>query len=118
MASISQAGPIVQPLTPRTTGFLLSSVIVLWIIAATAIAATRAPWSNEAWAANPAVTLVDHGYLGNQVLESKNIWLQGVDTHMYWMMPLHSLVQAAWYRVVGFGLLRQRLLSVAFGAGA
>ena len=33
-------------------------------------------------------------------------------------MPLHSLFQAAWYRVLGFGLMRQRLLSVAFGAGA
>ncbi len=83
---------------------------------AAAVAATRTPWSNEAWAANPAVTLVEQGYLGTTILESKNTWLQGVDQHMYWMMPLHSLFQAAWYRVVGFGLIRQRLLSIGFGA--
>jgi hypothetical protein len=88
------------------------------MVVATAVAATRTPWSNEAWAANPAVTLVDHGYLGTTILESKETWLRGVDQHIYWMMPLHSLVQAVWYRAVGFGLIRQRLLSVAFGAGA
>jgi 4-amino-4-deoxy-L-arabinose transferase-like glycosyltransferase len=118
MASLSHLQPAVRSLTPRATGVLLSSAIVLWIIAATAVAATRAPWSNEAWSANPAVTLAEHGYLGTQILESQKIWLRGVDQHLYWMMPTHALVQAAWYRVVGFGLVRQRLLSVAFGAGA
>jgi len=96
----------------------LSAILVLWIVLAASVAATRAPWSNEAWAANPAVTFVDHGYLGTAILESKGTWLQGVDQHLYWMMPLHPLVQAAWYRVFGFGLIRQRLLSVAFGAVA
>ncbi len=95
---------------------LLVCVIGIWMTVAAAVAATRTPWSNEAWAANPAVTLVDHGYLGTTILESKETWLRGVDQHMYWMMPLHSLVQAAWYRVVGFGLIRQRLLSIGFGA--
>ncbi len=118
MASLSHLQPAVRSLTPRVSGILLTIVIVLWIIAATAVAATRAPWSNEAWSANPAVTFVEHGYLGTQILESKKIWLQGVDQHLYWMMPMHSLVEAAWYRVVGFGLVRQRLLSVAFGAAA
>ncbi len=86
------------------------------MVVAASVAATRTPWSNEAWAANPAVTLVEDGYLGTTILESKETWLRGVDQHMYWMMPLHSLCQAAWYRVVGFGLIRQRLLSVVFGA--
>lgn len=115
MAATSQARPILRSLSSRSIG-LLVCVIGIWAIFAAAVAATRTPWSNEAWAANPAVTLVDNGHLGTTILESKDTWLQGIDQHMYWMMPLHSLAQAAWYRVVGFGLIRQRLLSVAFGA--
>ncbi len=115
MGSISQAPPSVRPLNSRATG-LLACLIAIWMVIAAGVAATRTPWSNEAWAANPAVTLAEHGYLGTTILESKGTWLRGVDHHMYWMMPLHSLVQAAWYRTVGFGLIRQRLLSIGFGA--
>ena len=97
MAATSQARPILRSLSSRSIG-LLVCVIGIWAIFAAAVAATRTPWSNEAWAANPAVTLVDNGHLGTTILESKDTWLQGIDQHMYWMMPLHSLAQAAWYR--------------------
>jgi hypothetical protein len=93
-------------------------VLMVWTSLAVALARSRIPWSNEAWSAIPAFNLLTRGYMGTTVLASKGTWLIGVDRHMYWMMPLHTLVQAAWYKVVGFSLFHQRLLSVFFGAGA
>ncbi len=72
-------------------------------------------WSNEAWFASPAVTLLHNGYLGTTILESKGTWMEGLDRRTYWLPPVHLLVQAAWYRVVGFSLGALRSLSIVAG---
>jgi hypothetical protein len=87
----------------------------LWIALAVGLAITRVPWSSEAWFAIPAINLSQHGYMGTSVLASRGTWLRGLERHTYWIMPAHALAQAVWYKVIGFSLLRQRLLSVAFG---
>jgi hypothetical protein len=101
------------PVTSVIVG--LAIILVAWIALAVSFAATKVPWSNEAWCAIPAVNLATKGYMGTTVLVSKGTWLKGVEQHTYWMMPLHLLAQAGWYKVVGFSLLRQRVLSVLFG---
>ena len=73
-------------------------------------------WSNEAWFASPAVTLLHTGYLGTTILESKGTWMEGIDRHTYWVPPVYLLLEAGWYRLAGFGLVRQRLISVLAGA--
>jgi 4-amino-4-deoxy-L-arabinose transferase-like glycosyltransferase len=55
--------------------------------------------------------------MGTPALEPANVWangrnMTGIDRHTYWIMPLHPLVQAAWYRIVPFSLLSLRLLSM------
>lgn len=40
---------------------------------------------------------------------------QGTDRATYYVMPLNLLLQAAWYKVAGFGILQMRLLSVMWG---
>lgn len=97
----------------RFAGLLLTAA---WLALAIALAWTRGPWSNEAWSAIPAVNLIQHGTMATTVLEFRNTWLRGLDRHTYWLMPFHILVQAAWYKLVGFSLFKQRLLSVLFAA--
>ena len=87
----------------------------LWTALAVGLSITRVPWSSEAWFAIPAINLSEHGYMGTSVLASRGTWLRGLERHTYWIMPAHALVQTVWYKVIGFSLLRQRLLSVAFG---
>src|SRR5439155_1113146 len=41
---------------------------------------------------------------------------EGMDRHTYWILPLHILTQAAWYKVLGFSLLTLRWLSICWGA--
>jgi hypothetical protein len=100
---------------PRRTVVAVTIILMAWTALALSLAASNAPWSNEAWCAIPAVNLATQGYMGTTVLVSKGIWLEGIERHTYWMMPLDLLVQAGWYKVVGFSLFRQRLLSVLFG---
>src|SRR5258708_435462 len=97
-------------------GIFWASGLIAWIALAVGLSVTRAPWSNEAWTAIPASNLAQHGVMATTVLEFRNTWLQGLDRHTYWLMPLHLLVQAAWYKLIGFSLLHQRLLSVISGA--
>jgi 4-amino-4-deoxy-L-arabinose transferase-like glycosyltransferase len=106
-----------SPLSWRSAA-LVVLVLTVWIALAGALAMSNTPWSNEAWCAIPAVNLLTRGYMGTTVLASRGTWLVGVERHTYWIMPLHVLVQAAWYKLVGFSLFRQRLLSILFGAGA
>jgi 4-amino-4-deoxy-L-arabinose transferase-like glycosyltransferase len=97
---------------------LVALILAAWIALAASLAISNAPWSAEAWFAIPALNLLTRGYMGTTVLASKGTWLVGIDRHTYWIMPLHPLVQAVWYKLVGFSLVRQRLLSILFGAGA
>jgi 4-amino-4-deoxy-L-arabinose transferase-like glycosyltransferase len=94
---------------------MAAGILAIWSVFALMLAASDVPWSNEAWAAIPALNLAQHGYMGNTVLASNGTWLAGIERHTYWMMPMHLLAQAGWYKLIGFSLMRQRLLSVLFG---
>jgi hypothetical protein len=100
---------------PRRIVAALIAILAAWTALAVSLAASQVPWSNEAWCAIPAINLATQGYMGTTVLVSKGTWLTGVERHTYWIMPMHILAQAGWYKVVGFSLFRQRLLSVLFG---
>jgi len=54
--------------------------------------------------------------MGTTILESKGSWMEGMDRHTYWILPLHVLAQAGWYKLFGFSLLTLRWLSVFWGA--
>jgi hypothetical protein len=42
-------------------------------------------------------------------------WREGIEQRTYWVMPLYLVTLAGWFKLVGFGLLRMRLLSVLAG---
>ena len=73
-------------------------------------------WGDEAWFASPALNLVQKGVMGTTILESKGSWMEGLDRYTYWVLPLHILFQALWYKLFGFSLLVLRSLSIFWGA--
>ena len=91
--------------------------IVLFLALTLLVMLTKRPGCDEAWFAGPAWNLDTRGYMGTPALEPANVWangrnMTGIDRHTYWIMPLHPLVQAAWYRIVPFSLLSLRVLSM------
>lgn len=79
-----------------------------------ASAATKRPWADEGWFANAPYTLITKGFLGTTALEPTG-FLKGINHYTYWVMPLHLLLQAGWYKVFGFSLLSMRSISLVFG---
>jgi len=90
-------------------------LLILFVVLATATTRTRLVAPNEGWFADPAWHLATKGFFGTTILDSSGTWLEGIDRHTYWIMPLHPLALAAVYRVFGFSLLTTRALSVAWG---
>jgi len=66
---------------------------------AAATAQTRLVAPNEGWFADPAIHLATQGFFGTTILDSSGTWLEGLDRHTYWILPLHPLALAAVYRV-------------------
>jgi 4-amino-4-deoxy-L-arabinose transferase-like glycosyltransferase len=90
---------------------------VVFTAAASAVALTRIPWCDEAWFACAGFNLAAHGKLVTPVIaaapdDPKTI---GLDRHTYWVMPLHLLLQAGWYKLFGFSLFALRSLSILGG---
>jgi 4-amino-4-deoxy-L-arabinose transferase-like glycosyltransferase len=94
----------------------LLAVLAVYLLFAGWMARAEFVWSNEAWFASPALNLIHRGYLGTTILEGKGTWLEGIDSHTYWIPPLYPLLQSFWYRLFGFSLLTLRSLSIVAGA--
>lgn len=98
---------------------IILPILLLFIVLAVWSAHVNLPGTDEAWFASPAVNLITQGHFGTSVLDPTAAFrknnLTGIDRHTYWIVPLYPLVQAAWYRVVGFGLIHLRYLSAVWG---
>src|SRR5262249_23465669 len=105
-----------RPAEPRFWHPAVFAVLGVYVALAACTALFEFKWSVEAWFASPALTLLDKGYLGTTILESKGTWLEGVDRHTYWISPLYPLLQALWYKLFGFSLWALRSLSIVAGA--
>jgi 4-amino-4-deoxy-L-arabinose transferase-like glycosyltransferase len=76
---------------------------------------TKSPWSDEAWFAQAGYNLATRGEMTTPVLETTGTNFKGLDRHTYWVMPLHLVTQAGWYKIFGFSLFSMRALSAMFG---
>lgn len=97
--------------------FLLG-ILLLFLALSISTILSRRVVANEGWFADPAYHLLTTGSLRTTILESKGTWLTGIDRHTYWILPLHPLVQASWYKLFGFSLWSLRALSTAWGVVA
>jgi len=98
---------------------IILPILLLFVVLAVLSAHVNLPGTDEAWFASPALNLITKGYFGTSVLDPTAAFrtnnLTGINQHTYWIVPLYPLVQAAWYRVVGFGLMHLRYLSAVWG---
>ena len=94
---------------------------VLFAALALGSAITRAPWCDEAYFAEPAYRLSTVGELSTKVVppspfdDPKTL---GTDHYTFYTMPLDLVLQAGVYRVLGFGYVQMRLLSLLWGIAA
>jgi hypothetical protein len=93
----------------------LGPPLLLFLALAALTAFTKLPSSEEGSLSDPARNLLRHGSFGTTILEGKGIWIEGIDRYTYWVMPLHALLQAAWYALWGASLWSLRSLSILFG---
>jgi 4-amino-4-deoxy-L-arabinose transferase-like glycosyltransferase len=101
--------------------WIAASAVALYLTLATAAMLTREPWCDEAWFNSPALNLATRGYMGTAYLDPVSnigkdaVRLDGIDHYTYWMTPLYLVVQAAWFKVAGFGLMRARMTGILWG---
>ena len=98
--------------------FLIFALIMLF---------TKGPWVDEAWFTGPALDLVGRGKFGTLLLDpagshlrlyKADAFLQGINQHTYWVMPIHLLQLAAWGKLFGFSVFSMRMPSVLWGGVA
>jgi hypothetical protein len=89
--------------------------LVLLLMLAALLAAHRRPWIDEGRFASPGVNLAYHGFAGTTVFGT-DPRLPRIQEHTYWILPLHIVAQAVWYRLLGFGVIQLRWLSILLAA--
>ena len=95
-----------------------AALAALYVGCSALVMTAAAPLPNEGWFFSPAVNLLRQGHIGTTNLVTRGTWMKGMERRTYWVPPMHFLAQAAWYAVVGAGLMAMRALSVAWGVVA
>ena len=72
------------------------------------------PFCDEAYYGTPGQELFLKGTTGTPVIEPAGNYLTHIDGVTYWEMPLHLVLQAAWYHIVGISIFSLRTISVLF----
>jgi len=115
-------GDIEWPNLPASWGALL--VALAFLAFALTLVFTKGPWVDEAWFTGPGLDLVTHGRFGTLLLDpagshlrlyNTGAFLQGINQHTYWVMPIHLLQLAAWGKLFGFSIFSMRMPSVLWG---
>ena len=102
---------------------LLAAIILVYLICCFSLALTRAPWYDEGFVVNPSYAWLTYGHPGISILDDSGPFLpfpqrmsmKGIREHIYAEMPLHTVFLAAWFKVLGFGLVRARMLTILCG---
>ncbi len=95
--------------------FVLALILAAYCGLALLSAITSRPNGDEGLFADPAITLITKGYMGTPVRE-QTPGLPGLERWTYWVMPLHLVVLAGWYKIFGIGLMQMRILSIVWGS--
>lgn len=98
-----------------TLPIILTAAALLYLTLALAVTWTRTPIDDDAFYASAAYNLYAHGFTGTTIYESAGLLFPGVEHRTYTYPPLHMVVQAGWYKLVGFGIRQMRLNSVLWG---
>jgi len=91
--------------------------VALYLMLSISDAWVECPYQDEGYFASASYSLVAQGRMGTPIIVSEGTPLVRLASHTYWVMPLYLLVQAAWFKVVGYTLLASRSISVLAGLG-
>lgn len=117
--------PVSQSLADRKNVRLmvLGIAALIFIVYGLGIILYRAPWYDEGFIANPPYALATQGTPGVSILDdsgpfipfAKRISMKGIREHIYMEMPMHTVLLAAWFKIVGFNLTTSRLFTLLCG---
>ena len=96
----------IEPLFP------LAAVLVCLLACVPLLTKYPAPGSDEPGFVDPAITLLNHGYLGTTLYEGL---VPTMDRQIYWQPPFYFVALAGWFWIFGPGLEQARLFSLACG---
>lgn len=106
------------PSATRRLQIALALAALVYLAIVILYARTKAPYVDEAWFSMPAWNLEAHGSFGTPVIEPSGSPLPGLDVKLsdirrytYWYLPLPIVVEAAWFRVLGFSIFTIRLFT-------
>jgi hypothetical protein len=89
-------------------------IVVVFAVLAVGGGITRAPWCDEAYFAEPALQIIQIGRMATIVDPPSPIddpRTVGTDRFVFWTLPLDIVLQAGWYKALGFGMVQMRLLA-------
>ncbi|MFI5212904.1 MAG: glycosyltransferase family 39 protein [Gemmatimonadales bacterium] len=95
---------------------LVAAIVIAYAAIALALTLSKRPWQDEASFHDSAVHLLADGSLRTPIEGIHGGRYEGLDRRTYWMPPLNFVAQAAWYALLGPGIVTMRLLSVLFGS--
>jgi hypothetical protein len=93
---------------------IIGAAFVGYVILAVELARVRPPNFDDGNFGNAAAIFASKGFLAMPM--KNNVWLPGLDEHLYANMPLYFLGLGAWFKAFGVDIVTMRLFSVIWGA--
>lgn len=100
-------------LTSKFERLMVCAVLLGYVILSVELARVRPPNSDEGEHGSVAAIFEAHHYLAMPM--ANEVWLPGLDRHLYAIMPLYFVVLSAWFRAFGIALITMRFFSVLWG---
>ena len=96
----------------RKTELYLIPLIIIYLILYT-FNLEKYPhlWGDEAFFCNPAYTLATKGVFGTEFLQG---WFN-IENNTFWQPPVYMLSLALSFKILGFGIIQARIVSIIFG---
>jgi len=104
---------LLKTMTWLTGGKVLSFILGLYLLLSLSMVFTARPHRDEYAQSSPGYNLVYNGRMGFTQHEFGVPF--NITARTYWQPPVFFLTTASWFRIVGFGLIQLRLLSVLCG---
>ena len=94
--------------------YLVLLAVTIFMLLSVATMKTVLPQSDEALYANPGYNLAYNGHLGTTICELRGFMPPSMALRTYWQPPAYFFATAAWFRMVGFSIIKVRVLSMLF----
>ena len=113
--AISSMSPVWKTTNRLSPGRATALILGFYLVLSLGTMFTVRPGTDESGYASPAYNLLYNGRMGTTIFELRGYMPLSMAERTYQQPPLYFLTLALWYRLVGFGLIQTRLLSVLSG---